>query len=81
MFSEGCNLTCRLEYSAAIFSVAGNAARSARAPAGLDAEPLDLLIERRKRNLKALGRFRLVPVRAFEHVHNDSPFDFFENLE
>src|SRR5208282_4658019 len=55
--------------------------RAVCAAAGLDAEALDFLVEGRKRNLKTLGSFRLVPIRALEHVDDDAAFDFFQNFE
>src|SRR5208282_5871092 len=60
----------------------GSAAnRAGCAAAGFDAEALDFLVEGRKRNLKTLGGFRLIPIRALEHVDDDAAFDFLENLE
>ena len=53
-----------------VFAVrdAGAATRRARTAASFDSQAFDLLVQRRERNLKALGRFGLVPVGAFEHV-------------
>src|ERR1700675_1348848 len=59
----------------------GGAAWDIRAAARLDTEALDLLVWRRKRDLESLGGFGLIPVRALEHVHDDSPLHFFENFK
>src|SRR5208282_3518622 len=77
-----CTLFPGGEFGGLVRGVAkAGATRSARAAASLDAEALDLLVERRKRNLKALGGFGLVPVGALEHVDDDAPLDFLEYLE
>src|SRR5215472_17011294 len=47
----------------------------------VDAEPFDFLIQRRKRNQETLSRFRLIPPRALEHIHDDAPLDCVHDLE
>ena len=51
------------------------------APARIDAQPLDLLIERGKRNLKQFRCFGLIPACTFEHVANNAALDFIHNLK
>ena len=51
------------------------------AAAGLDAEALDFLVQGGERDLKALGRFGLVPVGALEHVDYYAALYFFQDLE
>ena len=47
----------------------------------INAQPLDLLVQRGQRNLKLLRRFRLIPVRAFQHVANHAPLNLIHDLE
>ena len=71
-------MTSRRYLPAALASPLGPAARAAP---HFDSEPLDFLIERGKRNLKALGRLRLIPTGALQHVRNDAALHFLDNLE
>ena len=54
---------------------------TAAAPAHVDAQALDLLIQRGEWNEKAFRGFRLVPAGALEHVHNDAPLNFVHDLK
>ena len=47
----------------------------------LDREPLDLLVERGKRDAELLRRVRLVPLAALQLVDDDAPLDIFQNVE
>ena len=65
-----------------VMCATGSGGRSAgTAAARFDAQPLDLLIEGRERNLKPLGSFGLIPVGAFQHVHDHAPLDLFHDLK
>ena len=66
----------RLSYEG--MSVAFVAAASA---ANVDSQPLDLLVQGGKWNQESLRRLGLVPSGTFEHVRNDAPLDFVNNLE
>src|SRR5262249_47697221 len=45
------------------------------APPHINPQPLDLLVQRRKRDHESLRGLGLVPVRALQHVHNNSALD------
>src|SRR5215471_11713940 len=47
----------------------------------INPQALDLLIQRGKRDQETLRGFRLIPAAALEHVHDDAPFDFVDDLE
>src|ERR1700733_14520975 len=47
----------------------------------LDREPLDLLVQRGKRNAELLCRVRLVPLAALQFVNDDAPLNIFQNVE
>ena len=47
----------------------------------LNIQAADFLVQRRKRDVKMLRGFRLVPVAAFQHVGDDAPLDVFDNFE
>src|ERR1700676_327744 len=53
----------------------------AAAAADIDAQALDLLVQRGKRNQEALGGVSLVPGGAFEHVHDNAALYFIHDLE
>ena len=63
-----------------IFGKAGAAGRKCPA-AGFYAEALDFLIQGGQRNLETFGGFGLIPVGAFEHIHDDAAFNFFQYFE
>src|SRR5215469_1066775 len=44
-------------------------------------QALDLLIQRGKRDQETLRGFRLIPAAPLEHIHDDAPFDFVDDLE
>ena len=60
---------------------AARAVVTAAAAPYIDSQALDLLIQRGKRDEKALRGFRLIPAGALEHIHDDAPFDFVDDLE
>ncbi len=47
----------------------------------LNIEPLDLLVQRGKRNVEALGGFGLVPVAFFQHVDDHAALAVFNDVE
>src|SRR5260370_292495 len=47
----------------------------------LDVQPLDLLVERGKRNVKTLGSLGLVPVALLQHFYNQTALVVFHYLE
>ena len=47
----------------------------------LNIQAADFLVQRGEWDVKMLGRFRLVPVAAFQHVGDDAPLDVFDNFE
>src|SRR3970282_2803872 len=49
--------------------------------AHINAQPLDLLIQGGKRDLEALGRLRLIPIGALEHVQDDAPLALFYDVK
>src|SRR5258708_6515114 len=49
--------------------------------ADINSEPLDFLVEGRKRNEKTLGGFGLIPAGALQHIHDDAALDFVHDLE
>src|SRR5216684_5085136 len=51
------------------------------ASAGFDAQAFNLLVKRGERDLEASGGLSLVPGGAFEHVHDDAPFDLLHDLK
>src|SRR5690242_10599965 len=51
------------------------------AAANLDSQALDFLVQSRKRNLEALGRFGLVPICLLEHVYDHPAFNLFHDLK
>src|SRR5215510_6347818 len=51
------------------------------APANVDAQALDLLIERGQRDHEALRRFGLIPARALQHVDYDAALDLVHDLK
>src|SRR5205807_4446949 len=53
----------------------------AAATANFDTQALDFLVERRKGNDKTFRGFGLVPVRAFEHVHDDAALNLVHDLK
>jgi hypothetical protein len=54
---------------------------AAAAPAYVDAQALDFLIERGERDHEAFGGFGLVPPGAFQHVDDDAALDLIHDLE
>jgi hypothetical protein len=51
------------------------------ATAHVNTQAFDLLVQGGKRNQKAFGSFGLVPTRTLQHVDNDAPLDFIDDLE
>src|SRR3989454_8653032 len=49
--------------------------------AGFDAQAFNLLVKGGERDLEAFGGLSLVPGGAFEHVHDDAPFDLLHDLK
>src|SRR5271157_4518072 len=47
----------------------------------LHVQPLDLLVERRERDAKAVGGFSLAPAAFFQHVADDAALAVFDDLE
>src|SRR6266567_8966633 len=47
----------------------------------LDIQSLDLLVQRRERNMELLRGIRLIPVAALQLLDDDPPLDVFENVE
>src|ERR1017187_2378380 len=47
----------------------------------LHTQPLDLLVQRRQRNLEVLRRLGLVPVASLQPVRNDAPLDLLHQVE
>src|SRR5215831_4814239 len=47
----------------------------------INPQPLDLLIQRGKWDQETLRGLRLIPAAPLEHIHDDAPFDFVDDLE
>src|SRR5579859_4959392 len=50
-------------------------------PPDVDSQPLNLLIQGRKRNHEPLGGLRLIPIRPLQHIYDNTPFNFVHDLE
>src|SRR5215472_13674886 len=62
------------------FRVLGNPA-GVRLPANLNIQPLDLLIQRGKRHVQAVGGFGLAPAELFQTFDDDAPLEICHDLE